>query len=248
MSAGLSTPGEWVRKKSLKDEVFELLHQRIVAGKYSPGEWLRQEELAQQLGVSQTPVREALDLLVSVGLAERVPYRGVQVPERTPEEIADAYIMRLILESTAAHMTALTISPTQLRSLTETIEQTKGLITLDDMSTQRQLNKRFHLSIAEASGNFLMSKMYEMASNLFPDWRLYEYMFRHPELLDQSLRREYDEHYAILQAIAGRQPDQAARQTILHIRNLRAELVEFLGLPDALLREKEAQVTKLWDF
>ena len=47
--------------------------------------------------------------------------------------------------------------------------------------------------IAEASGNFLMSKMYEMASNLFPDWRLYEYMFRHPELLDQSLRREYDE-------------------------------------------------------
>ena len=248
MSAGLSTQGEWVRKKSLKDEVFELLHQRIVAGKYSPGEWLRQEELAQQLGVSQTPVREALDLLVSVGLAERVPYRGVQVPERTPEEIADAYIMRLILESAAARMAALYISPTQLRSLTETIEQTKGLITLDDMSTQRQLNKRFHLSIAEASGNFLMSKMYEMASNLFPDWRLYEYMFRHPELLDQSLRREYDEHYAILQAIAGRQPDQAARQTILHIRNLRAELVEFLGLPDALLREKEAQVTKLWDF
>jgi len=248
MSAGLSTQGEWVRKKSLKDEVFELLHQRIVAGKYSPGEWLRQEELAQQLGVSQTPVREALDLLVSVGLAERVPYRGVQVPERTPEEIADAYIMRLILESASARMAALYISPTQLRSLTETIEQTKSLITLDDMSTQRQLNKRFHLSIAEASGNFLMSKMYEMASNLFPDWRLYEYMFRHPELLDQSLRREYDEHYAILQAIAGRQPDQAARQTILHIRNLRAELVEFLGLPDALLREKEAQVTKLWDF
>ena len=183
----ISVQGELVRKKSLKEGVFELLHQRIVAGKYSTGEWLRQEELSLQLGVSQTPVREALDLLVSVGLAERVPYRGVRVPEWTPQEIADAYILRLILESAAVRLAASNISPEQLKILTETIEKTKGLITLDDMSTQRQLNKKFHLSLAQASGNFLMGKLYEMASNMFPDWRLYEYMFRHPELLDTSL-------------------------------------------------------------
>ncbi len=210
----ISVQGELVRKKSLKEGVFELLHQRIVAGKYSPGEWLRQEELSLQLGVSQTPVREALDLLVSVGLAERVPYRGVRVPEWTPQEIADAYILRLILESTAARLAASNISPEQLKILTETVEQTRGLITLDDMSTQRQLNKKFHLSLAEASGNFLMGKLYEMASNMFPDWRLYEYMFRHPELLDTSLEREYEEHCAILEAVAAHDPDRAARQAI----------------------------------
>jgi DNA-binding GntR family transcriptional regulator len=62
-----------IRKKSLKDEVFELLHNRIITGEYSSGEWLRQEEISTQLGVSQTPVREALDRLVSEGLAERTP-------------------------------------------------------------------------------------------------------------------------------------------------------------------------------
>jgi DNA-binding GntR family transcriptional regulator len=244
-SDDISVQGELVRKKSLKEGVFELLHQRIVAGKYSTGEWLRQEDLSLQLGVSQTPVREALDLLVSVGLAERVPYRGVRVPEWTPQEIADAYILRLILESTAVRLAASNISPERLNILIETIEKTKGLITLDDMSTQRQLNKKFHLSLAEASGNFLMGKLYEMASNMFPDWRLYEYMFRHPELLDTSLRREYEEHCAILGAVAAHDPDLAARQAITHIRNLRKELVEFLEVPAELLQVKEKQVEAL---
>ena len=116
------------------------------------------------------------------------------------------------------------------------------MITLDDMSTQRRLNKRFHLGIAEASGNFLMSKLYEMASNLFPDWRLYEYMFRHPELLDISLRREYQEHCAIVEAIAAHDPGGAAAETITHIRNLRPELVEYLGISKKLIEEKERQI------
>ena len=70
-----------VHRKPLKEEVFEILHGRIIAGQYSAGEWLRQEEISSQLGVSMTPVREALDLLVSSGLAERVPYRGVRILE-----------------------------------------------------------------------------------------------------------------------------------------------------------------------
>jgi DNA-binding GntR family transcriptional regulator len=234
--------GEWVVKRSLKDGVFELLHQRIVAGKYTPGEWLRQEDISTQLGVSQTPVREALDLLVSVGLAERVPYRGVRVPEWSAEEVVDAYILRLILESAAARMAALNITTERLRALEQIVEQTKGLTTLDDMSTQRQLNKRFHLLLADASGNIQMSKMYEMVSNLFPDWRLYEYMFRHPELLEVELAREYQEHCAIYEAIAAGDPEWAARQVVQHIRNLRPELIEYLSIPEELIEQKERQV------
>lgn len=233
-----------VRKKSLKEGIFDLLHQRIVAGKYSPGEWLRQEDLSSQIGVSQTPVREALDLLVSVGLAERVPYRGVRVPQWSAQEIVDAYVLRLVLESAAARMAALNISRTRLKDLEQTVQATRGLVRLEDMSTQRQLNKHFHLTIAAASENFLMSKLYEMVSNLFPDWRLYEYMFRHPELLDASLSREYHEHCAILQAIAARDPEQAAAETVTHIRNLRPELIEYLGIPETLLAEKENQIKK----
>jgi DNA-binding GntR family transcriptional regulator len=234
--------GELFLRKSLKEGVFDYLHQRIVAGMYPPGEWLRQEEIALQLGVSQTPVREALDLLVSVGLAERVPYKGVRVPELTHAEIADAYVLRLVLESAAARLAAQYISPEQLHSLSSVVERMKRLVTLEAMSSHRQLNKQFHLMVVEASGNPLMSKLYEMVSNLFPDWRLYEYMFRHPELLEASLSRELCEHQAIVDALAERNADLCERRVVEHIRNIGAELEEFLGIPGDYLRQKEGQL------
>jgi DNA-binding GntR family transcriptional regulator len=235
-----------VQKKSLKEEVFQTLHRRIVAGKYAPGEWLRQEEISVQLGVSQTPVREALDLLVSAGLAERVPYRGVRVLQLTSEEIVDAYVVRLILEVAAARLAACNITANQIEELYEILEQTKSLVTLDDMSTQRQLNKKFHVSIVAAGGNALLTHEYESVSNRFPDWRLYEYMFRHPELLQSSLKREYDEHKAIADAVAAHDPEQAVRQIVEHIRNLKQEFEQFLGISGKLLIEKEAQTAAFW--
>ena len=69
---------ELIQKRPLKEDIFDVLHEKIISGLYKPGDWLRQDDIATQLGVSMTPVREALDLLVSSGLAERVPYRGVR--------------------------------------------------------------------------------------------------------------------------------------------------------------------------
>jgi hypothetical protein len=92
---------ELLQKRLLPDEVFELLHNRIVTGQYRPGQWLRQQELARELGVSPTPIREALDRLVSAGLAQRFPYRGVQILQPTTEEIAEAYVLRGLLEVAA---------------------------------------------------------------------------------------------------------------------------------------------------
>jgi DNA-binding GntR family transcriptional regulator len=240
-SISIEEESELLRRKSLKDGVFELVHERIVAGQVAPGEWLRQEEIASQLGVSQTPVREALDMLVSVGLAERVPYRGVRVPALTAEDIVDAYVLRLVLERPVAHLAALNISPGALDELYAIMKQSRPLVRLQEMSQHRQLNKRFHLAVARASGNTLLMKLYEMVSNLFPDWRLYEYMFRHPELLENSLEREAGEHQAIVDALASHDPELAVQQVVTHIKNLSTELVEFLYVPAQLLSEKEKQ-------
>lgn len=236
---------EFFQRKPLKEEIFEILHKRIIAGKYQPGEWLRQEELASQLGVSQTPVREALDLLVSAGLAERAPYRGVRVLQLTKNEIVEAYALRLFLESTAARAAAYHRTPTQLEQMRSLVEQTKDLMTLNDMSRQRQLNREFHLAIVAAGGNQLMSKMYAMVTNSFPDWMLYEYMFRHPELLEASLIQEYREHLAIVEAIEAGNAELAAAQTLKHILNLGQELVAFLGIPESLLLSKEQELGPL---
>ncbi len=237
---------EIFQRKLLKDDLFEILHKRIIAGKYPPGEWLRQEEIASQLGVSQTPVREALDLLVSAGIAERVPFRGVRVLQLTTNEIIDAYALRLLLESAAARAAAHNRTQAQLDSLTSLVEQTKDLMTLNDMSRQRQLNREFHLLLVAAGGNQLLRKTYEMVTNSFPDWMLYEYMFRHPELLESSLTMEYDEHKAIVAAIASGDAELAAGQTLKHILNLGKELVAFLGIPENVLQPKEQELGPLF--
>jgi DNA-binding GntR family transcriptional regulator len=236
---------ELLHKKSLKDEVFDLLSSRLIAGRYSPGEWLRQEDIAIQLGVSQTPVREALDLLVSAGLAERVPYRGVRVLELSHAEILDAYILRLQLETLAVRLAAINITAIQSEQLLELAEQTRALVSLQDMPRLRQLNRSFHALIAESSGNPLLARQYEMISNIFPDWRLYEYLFRHPELLQPTLENEYQEHAAIARAIAAHDTEAAACSVIEHIRNLSQQLVHFLGIPETALVEKESQVLPL---
>lgn len=241
LALDLEDQGGFVQKKSLKDEVFELLHRRIVAGKFASGAWLRQEDIASQLNVSQTPVREALDLLVSVGLAERVPYRGVRVPSLTQQEILDAYATRIILEPAIARLTATRINQEQLTTLTKLVERTKSLQTLDDMSNLRQLNHQFHHSIAQACGNILLIQLYDLTSNRFPDWMLYEYMFRHPELLQSSLESEYAEHKAIADAIMAGNAELAAQHVTAHISSRRKELVMFLGIPENLLDDKARQ-------
>ena len=81
---------EYLQKRPLKEDIFDILHEKIISGNYKQGDWLRQEEIASQLGVSMTPVREGLDLLVSAGLAERVPYRGVRVREMSSKDVGEA--------------------------------------------------------------------------------------------------------------------------------------------------------------
>jgi DNA-binding GntR family transcriptional regulator len=236
---------EILQKKSLRDEVFDLLYARVIAGQYTRGEWLRQEDIASQLDVSQTPVREALDLLVSAGLAERVPYRGVRIRELSHTEILDAYILRLQLESLTVRLAALNISASQSEQLQALVEETRSLVTLQDMPRLRQLNKRFHSLIAEYSGNPLLARMYEMASNIFPDWMLYEFLYRHPELLQPSLENEFQEHLAIFRAIAAHDAETAARCVVEHIRNLGSDLVRSLGLPAQLVSYREEQILPL---
>lgn len=246
MDLNHSTENTFVQHTSLRDEVFQFLHNRIVAGKYARGEWLRQEEISTQLGVSQTPVREALDQLVSAGLAERVPYRGVRVLQLHKEEILDAYILRLVLETTAVQLAAHNINASQVEALYTIVNQTRRMVTLDDISSQRQLNKKFHMSIVTAGGNALLTRMYETVSNRFPDWMLYESIFRHPEMLPSSLERELQEHMAIADAVAAHDGDQASEKIIEHIRNLGKELEMFLDISADSILEREQQIASLW--
>jgi DNA-binding GntR family transcriptional regulator len=242
MLSDMEIEKQFVNRKPIKDEIFEILHQRVIAGNYKPGEWLRQEEISSQLGVSQTPVREALDLLVSAGLAERVPYRGVRVIKLTEIEITESYGMRMFLEISSSMKAARRITDQELQKLENIVEKTKGLLTLNDMAAQRILNRQFHNALVAASGNSIMIKMHAIVINTFPDWMLYEYMFRHPELLEENLVREYREHKEIFTSLARHDVKQTRINTEIHFANLGIELIDFLGLKKDLLKEKEIRI------
>lgn len=237
---------EVVQRKPLKAEVFEILHGRIIAGQYSAGEWLRQEEISSQLGVSMTPVREALDLLVSAGLAERVPYRGVRILEPTSKEIVNSYGMRLLLECAAVHAAALQISSSQLAQLRSILAQSQSLVRLKDMSRQRVLSRQLHSAIVAASGNAQLLRMYTTVLNTFPDWMLYEYLFRHPEILDESMAAERHEHGAIVEALTLHDAQLAVERTLEHLLNRGKELEHHLGISRELIQSTEDQILPLF--
>jgi len=223
----------------LKQEIYDALHRQIIAGKYKPGDWLRQDDIATQMGVSMTPVREALDLLVSAGLAERVPYRGVRVREMSEKDIADAYGMRLILEALTAREAALHITPEQISRLKKILDEMKRQVQLNEMTQERQLSREFHSLIAEASGNTLLVNLYAIVANTFPDWLLYEAVFRNPELLASSVDQTCEEHAAIVDALVKGDAKKAAQKSIEHVIDSGRWLEDYLGTPAQLLREKE---------
>src|SRR5512142_774331 len=127
---------ELIQKRPLKEDIFDVLHEKIISGTYKPGDWLRQDDIATQLGVSMTPVREALDLLVSAGLAERVPYRGVRVREMSTKDVVEAYGLRLVLEAVIAQEAAKRITREQIAGLEGTLDEMKSHETLKDVSTE----------------------------------------------------------------------------------------------------------------
>jgi len=236
---------ETIQKRPLKEDIFDALHEKIISGTYKPGQWLRQDDIATQLGVSMTPVREAFDLLVAAGLAERVPYRGVRVREMVTKDVVEAYGLRLILEALIAREAAKNITPEQLKSLEKMLAEMGKRHSLKDVSRIRQLSREFHSQIAEASSNELMVKLYDVVSNAFPDWLLYEAIFRKPELLESSMDAMQQEHTAILEAFKKGNIEKAVQKSVEHLMESGKWLEEYLDVPTELLREKEAQVSFL---
>lgn len=231
--------------KPLKEEIYDALHRQIIAGKFIPGDWLRQEDIAVQMGVSMTPVREALDLLVAKGIAERVPYRGVRIREISAKGVVEAYEMRLLLEAMIARETALNITPGQLARLETLIQEMDRHVDLSEMPQERHLSREFHAAIAEASGNSLLIQLYSIVSNAFPDWLLYEALYRKPELVSGSVAQTHEEHAAILDAFKMRDPDLAVKLSLEHVMESGKWLEKYRNIPAKLLREKEKHVSHL---
>lgn len=228
-----------ISRRSLRDEVFDAIHNRVIAGVYKPGDWLRQEDIASQLGVSMTPVREALDMLVASGLAEREAYRGVRVLELSRDEMLDAYGLRLLLEPTAARLAAERADPLRGRELKRIHDAAADLVRANEVSLLRRSSREFHSLLVEMSGDPLLARLCEVVANKFPDWMLYEAVSRHPADLPASLQQEHDQHGAIVDAIMNHDGQAASDAALRHVLSLGKDLQTYLNIPPEQIAERE---------
>ncbi|MBR3692383.1 MAG: GntR family transcriptional regulator [Clostridia bacterium] len=135
---------------SLGAKVFREVEQRIIDGTYAPGESLSELRLSSELGVSRTPVREALRQLEREGLVHNIPNKGAIVVGISEQDIADIYDIRINLEGLAARWAAEKATPEELSALREIVELQEYYVSKNNALQVRQLDSAFHASLYDA--------------------------------------------------------------------------------------------------
>lgn len=144
---------------SVADRVYELLRERIASGDIARGERLHQEDLAAELGVSRTPVREALRRLAAEGLVDLFTNRGARVATADAADLRAAYSTRLIIEPGAARIAAQVATSDSIAEMREVIARGKpGRTAQAELFT---INREFHLALVAAAGNAQVTEFME---------------------------------------------------------------------------------------
>lgn len=205
--------------ESVVDRVYAALRERISDGDLVRGTKLRQEALAEELGVSRTPLREALRRLAAEGLVEFHPNRGAHVTEISTEDVRSAYEARLIVEPGAARIAATRRTPDHLDALRRAVEAQRAAT---DQLASYAASRAFHLALVRASGNDYLIRLAETLWVPGLAQAIYERQIEQPQLLVNDLA----EHERIAGAVAAGDVELAEALTRQHIN---AALARMLG-------------------
>lgn len=220
--------------ESLIDSVYARLRDLIISNELRGGQKLVDRDLADALGVSRTPVREALGRLTVMGLVEARSRRGYYVRQYTADQISDLYEFRKILEANAARLAAQHASPTHLQEFHRLLIESEKLTADPENRTRTvEIDLQIHDLIARASGN---ASLQQAIQNLMDKVTCLIWV----EWLDASLAdpvsiaAAHSEHKALLLSIVERDADRAAEYMGTHIDNAREGLASMLQARDDL--------------
>lgn len=190
---------------ALYQEVAERLRQRIFAHEIPPGSWIDEQKLAEQYGISRTPLREALKVLASEGLVELKPRRGCYVTEISRQDLDDIFPLMALLEGRCAFEAAQRARPAEIASLKEIHEQLENAARDGRIDAFFEANQAFHKRVQELSGNRWLLTVIQDLRKVLKLSRL------HSLSLEGRLQQSLDEHRAILAAIVGKEATVAER-------------------------------------
>ncbi|MCH5317005.1 MAG: GntR family transcriptional regulator [Eubacterium sp.] len=207
---------------SLSNRVFQKLRNNILTGKYEEHEELREITIGKELGVSRTPVREALRRLELEGLVTIIPNKGAYVTGITPKDVKDIYLIRSQLEGLCARLATENITNEQLDKLDEIILLSEFHLNRENSAEQMAgLDSKFHEVLYEATNSRILS-------HVLTDFHKYVLMARKSSVVsEERAKKSIQEHKDILQAIRDRDTDMAEQLANEHImqviQNLRKQ-------------------------
>lgn len=201
--------------RALYEEVAELLRQRIFSRELKPGSWIDELKIAEDYGISRTPLREALKVLAAEGLVTMKVRRGAYVTEINEKDLTDVYHLLSLLEGDAAGVVATKASEAQLRELQSLHAELEATARPGQQDRERffEINERFHMRLLEIANNRWRNQM-------VADLRKVMKLNRQHSLLkagriDESLK----EHQAIMDALSARDAAAAMQRMQEHFKN-----------------------------
>jgi len=196
---------------SVVDLAYAAIRERIVAGELARGERLHQEDLAVELGISRTPVREALGRLAAEGLVEMRTNRGARVADLDRSGMRAAYEARLVIEPAAARLAAGRRLEEPLRAMRAALERQRRLS--GGVHARFEANRDFHLALVAAAGNQFL----EQVARVLWVSRIGEAIYEAQAVTRERMRLDADEHEAILEAVEGGEGRAAETLTRRHL-------------------------------
>jgi DNA-binding GntR family transcriptional regulator len=197
--------------RALYQEVAELLRQRIFRRELEPGSWIDEVKLAEEYGISRTPLREALKVLAAEGLVTMKVRRGAYVTEVSEQDMSEVYHLLSLLESDAAGVVATRASDAEIAELQALHAELEGATR--DRDRFFAINERFHMRLLEIAGN-------RWRNQVVADLRKVMKLNRHHSLFKSGrIEESLAEHAQLMQALQARDAQAAVQRMEAHFAN-----------------------------
>ena len=209
------------RRVSQSEWAYTKLRQRIRDKLILPGEFLSENVIARELGMSRTPVREAVQRLVQEGLFIVLPSRGFMVASLTVKDVEEIYAIRESLEGLSARLAAGRAAPEGVKRLKERLDEIASVVAARDFERYYRLDSEFHEEIAILAGSQRLIRLLENMRSADVLRQL------NPSMLDRQTRleRSLEEHRVVVAAIVARDPDGAENAMRSHAQSAVRDVV-----------------------